>query len=124
MGMDRKVTVGPAMDPAFRALPRLKRLRGTRLDPFGLAKVRRVERELPGEYRALVQRGLTALERDPSAYDTVVALCELPDLVRGYEEIKLRNVAVFRQQAQALLERLDGASPLRVIAPPRASSGA
>ena len=27
--------------------------------------------------------------------------------MRGYEEIKLRNVASFRQQAQALLERLD-----------------
>ena len=37
----------------FRALRAGKGLRGTRLDPFGRAHVRRIERALPGEYRAL-----------------------------------------------------------------------
>jgi len=106
MGMDRKITVGPAMDPAFKALERMKRLRGTRLDPFGMAKVRRVERALPREYRGLVERGLAFLAADSEAYGTVVALCELPDVIRGYEDIKLRNVEAFRGRAQGLLDRL------------------
>jgi indolepyruvate ferredoxin oxidoreductase len=115
LGMEDKVGVGPAaMDPAFRALRRMKRLRGTRLDPFGRTEVRRLERALPGEYRALVERGLAALAADPSAYETVVELFDLPDVVRGYEDVKLRSVAVFRQRAQALLERLERAPELRI----------
>jgi hypothetical protein len=31
-----------------------------------------------------------------------VQIAALPDLVRGYEEIKLRNVAQFRERAAAL----------------------
>ncbi|MEA2296187.1 MAG: indolepyruvate ferredoxin oxidoreductase [Solirubrobacteraceae bacterium] len=104
LGMDRKITVGRAMDPAFRALRRMKRLRGTRLDPFGMARVRRVERALPAEYRALVTR---ALPFAADAYDLVVELCELPDVVRGYEDIKLAGVERFRSEAAALLARLE-----------------
>ena len=37
------------------------RLRGTALDPFGRTEVRRVERALPGEYMALVERALAEL---------------------------------------------------------------
>jgi indolepyruvate ferredoxin oxidoreductase len=103
LGMDRKIAVGPAMDPAFRALRRMRRLRGTRLDPFGRTAVRRVERELPEEYRALVLR---ALPFAADAYDLVVELCELPDMVRGYEEIKLAAVERFRTRAAELIGRL------------------
>ncbi len=106
LGMERKVGLGPWFDPAFRGLVRLRRLRGTRLDPFGRAHVRRVERQLPVTYEALIRRGLEHLG-EPGAYETVLALAELPDGIRGYEDIKLRNVAAFEQQAQALLERLE-----------------
>jgi indolepyruvate ferredoxin oxidoreductase len=39
---------------------------------------------------------------------TAVELCELPDVIRGYEEIKLRNVALFRTRAKPLVKRLRG----------------
>ncbi|HEX2232654.1 MAG TPA: indolepyruvate ferredoxin oxidoreductase family protein, partial [Thermoleophilaceae bacterium] len=45
LGLDRKLKLGSWFVPSFRSLYRLRRLRGTRLDPFGKAKVRRVERE-------------------------------------------------------------------------------
>ena len=47
----------------------------------------------------------------------MVELCELPDVVRGYEDIKLRNVETFRARAAELLERIEGdaASPLVVV---------
>jgi indolepyruvate ferredoxin oxidoreductase len=115
LGLDKKLSLGPWFDPAFRALRRMKRLRGTKLDPFGMPKVRRVERALPGEYRELVERALASLE--PRTYDAVVELCALPDVVRGYEDIKLRNVETFRDQAIRIMERIEdgAASPLVVV---------
>jgi indolepyruvate ferredoxin oxidoreductase len=82
----------------------MKRLRGTKLDLFGLPKVRRIERALPGEYRALVERSLERLT--PVTHATVAEIAELPDVVRGYEDIKLGNIERFREQAAALESRL------------------
>ena len=116
LGLERKLTLGPWFDPAFRALRRMKRLRGTRLDVFALPKVRRVERALPDEYRALVERGLAHL--DERTYASVVELCALPDVIRGYEDIKLRSVEVFRERSAAILERIEGGgaeSPVVVV---------
>ena len=56
LGLTRKLKFGSWFDGAFRVLARMKSLRGTALDPFGHAKVRRVERALPGEYRGLIER--------------------------------------------------------------------
>jgi indolepyruvate ferredoxin oxidoreductase len=79
----------------------LRGLRGTAFDPFGRSEVRRVERALIGEYRDLVLRALDALS--PASYDSVAEIAALPDLVRGYESIKLRNVDRFRERAAVLL---------------------
>ena len=100
LGLERKLKFGAWFDGAFRALARMKGLRGTALDPFGRAAVRRVERALPGEYRALVDRALADLS--PAGYERAVSLARLPDVVRGYEDIKLRNVARFREEARKL----------------------
>jgi indolepyruvate ferredoxin oxidoreductase len=100
LGLERKLKFGPWFDSAFRALARLKGLRGTALDPFGRAAVRRVERALPGEYRALINRALG--DPSPAGYERAVSLARLPDMVRGYEDIKLRNVARFREEARKL----------------------
>ena len=104
LGMKRKLKLGPWFLPAFRTLRGMRRLRGTRLDPFGYAKVRRVERALVSEYEDLVGEALTHLE--PGTHAVAVELCELPDVIRGYEEIKLRNVMLFRKRAEPLLKRL------------------
>jgi indolepyruvate ferredoxin oxidoreductase len=104
MGLDRKLKLGAWFVPSFKALYRMRRLRGTRLDPFGKAKVRRVERELIREYEDMVGRTIGRLTQDNHA--TALELLELPDLIRGYEEIKLRNVVMFRKRAQAIEKRL------------------
>ena len=55
LGMKRKLQLGRWFVPVVpRAAARMRRLRGTALDPFGHARVRRLERELIGEYEALV----------------------------------------------------------------------
>ena len=100
LGLNRKLKFGRWFDTAFRALARMKGLRGTALDPFGRAAVRRVERALPGEYRGLIDRALAGLS--PATYEKAVTLARLPDVIRGYEDIKLRSVEKFREDARTL----------------------
>ncbi|MFC0316453.1 indolepyruvate ferredoxin oxidoreductase family protein [Gordonia phosphorivorans] len=100
LGMRRKIALGAWSRPVLRTLAGAKRLRGTRWDPFGRTEVRRTERALIDEYRAALDAVVGALgtapERERLAEATAVA--ELPDMVRGYEGIKLANVARFRAE--------------------------
>ena len=107
LGLERKLRLGRGALPAMRGLRAARRLRGTPLDPFGRAAVRRLERQLIGEYEALVEQALTRLT--PASSAQVVALAALPDVVRGYEDIKLANVERFRARASELLSELEGA---------------
>jgi len=104
--------LGAWFTPSFKALYRMRRLRGTKLDPFGRAEVRRVERELIEEYEGMVEEALTALT--PQSHATALELLELPDVIRGYEEINLRNVVLFRKRAEALRKRLSRPRPAQV----------
>ena len=100
LGVGRKLALGRWFDGVFRVLVALRGLRGTALDVFGRAEVRRVERRLIGEYRGLVDKALIGLS--PESYERAVTLAGLPDLIRGYEDIKLRNVQRFRDEVRAL----------------------
>jgi indolepyruvate ferredoxin oxidoreductase len=94
IGVKHKLAFGAWFRPFLRVLAKLKFLRGTGLDPFGYARVRQVERALIGEYRSLLERRLAMLT--PESYEATVVLAELADGIRGYEEVKLRNVERFR----------------------------
>ena len=106
LGLDRKLKLGRWAFPALGALRRARRLRGTPLDPFGHARVRRVERRLVGEYRGLVDGALDHLT--PDRADRVAEIAALPDLVRGYEDVKLAGVERFRERAAELTAALEG----------------
>jgi indolepyruvate ferredoxin oxidoreductase len=93
----------------LRALRAARRLRGTALDPFGRAHVRREERALVGWYEALLDRALARLA--PGTAGVVAEIAALPDAIRGYEDLKLRSAAEARAQAERLLARLDAPSP-------------
>jgi indolepyruvate ferredoxin oxidoreductase len=100
LGLKRKIKLGTWFERCFRTLAAMKTLRGTWIDPFGFAAVRRVERQLPGEYRGLVDKALVGLS--PESYERAVKLASLPDVIRGYEDIKLENVQRFRDEVRAL----------------------
>jgi indolepyruvate ferredoxin oxidoreductase len=105
MGMKNKMKFGPNTRPVLKTLASMKKLRGTKLDMFGYAKVRRTERELIEEYRSVVDRlvdGLTAENHDAS-----VRIAGLPDLVRGYEEVKMGNVERYHDELQRALAELE-----------------
>ncbi|RSN42031.1 2-oxoacid ferredoxin oxidoreductase [Amycolatopsis sp. WAC 04197] len=103
MGMKRKIALGPKFRPVFVALRAARKLRGTRWDPFGKAHVRKVERELVGQYRETI---LTAFGTEDADRGRLLALAELPDLVRGYEDVKLANVEAYHREQAALLADL------------------
>jgi indolepyruvate ferredoxin oxidoreductase len=98
MGLQRKLKLGPWARPALASLRSMKRLRGTRLDPFGRAEVRRVERRLVEDYVVLVDDLLPTLSADPARATHVAGLV---DVVRGYEGVKLRNVETYREALAA-----------------------
>ena len=110
LGMSRKLKLGRWARPLLMALRAGKRLRGTPLDPFGYASVRRCERRLPGEYRAAIRELLGAL--DSANRSEAVAIADLVDEVRGYEHLKMRRVAEYREELSRRAAAFDAAVPV------------
>ena len=81
-GRPRKMRFGPWMMTVFGLLAKMKRLRGTRFDPFGYTGDRKTERRLIAEYEALLDEIARRLR--PGHYETAVALASLPEQIRGY----------------------------------------
>ncbi|PPK97726.1 indolepyruvate ferredoxin oxidoreductase [Kineococcus xinjiangensis] len=100
MGLKHKIHLGPRFAPAMRALARAKVVRGTPLDVFGYARVRRVERALAAEFEALVRHLAAGL--DAAGYEAACEVVESAELVRGYEDIKLDSVQRYRDRRAEL----------------------
>ena len=110
LGLKGKIGVPGRLGRAlFRGLVPLRRLRHTALDPFGRDEVRKAERALIAEYDGLLSE--IADQVDERNYDVAVELASLPDLVRGYDEVKLRNVERYRSELEALRPALSSRSP-------------
>ncbi|MFK7896214.1 MAG: indolepyruvate ferredoxin oxidoreductase family protein [Myxococcota bacterium] len=95
MGLNRKISIGTGAMPLMRLLARGRALRGTAFDPFGYAGLRKIERALPGEYRAALERVMKKLSA--GNLEAAIRLAHLPEDVRGFEDIKLRRIARFRE---------------------------
>lgn len=107
LGMKSKLGVSAAVGaPVMRALAAGKRLRGTRMDPFGRTEVRRTERRILAEYEAALGRVVRGLRADPTPerLAAAVAIAALPDRVRGYERLKLERAAAFSRRLATALE--------------------
>jgi indolepyruvate ferredoxin oxidoreductase len=102
-GEPRKSTYGPWMLPVFRALAKMRRLRGSALDVFGRTEERKRERALIGEYEALVDELVAKLA--PSNYELAVALASIPEHIRGFGHVKERHLKDAKAREAVLLER-------------------
>ncbi|MGD9618475.1 MAG: indolepyruvate ferredoxin oxidoreductase family protein [Mycolicibacterium sp.] len=100
LGRTKKIGFGPGTHVVLRLLAKGKVLRGSKFDPFGYTDVRRAERELLAEYEAIVTR--FAEELESSNYDRAVQVAALPDLVRGYEDIKLASIDAYHARLREL----------------------
>jgi indolepyruvate ferredoxin oxidoreductase len=101
-GHARKRSFGPWAFAAFRALARLKGLRGTAFDPFGRTAERRAERALIATYEQAMTEALGRLDHDSHAL--VLEIARLPEQVRGFGHVKEAN----RIKALARLDELMG----------------
>ncbi len=102
-GLPRKREYGPWMLPVLRGLARLRRLRGTPLDPFGYTAERRGERQLVADYFALVEQLLARL--DAEQHTLAVELASWPRTVRGFGHVKARSLASALTRRDALLAK-------------------
>jgi len=84
----------------LKALAWGRGLRGTPLDLFGRTRIRRLERALAADYTRVVEQLAGAL--DAGSYESAVAVAESAELGRGYEDVKLRSVEVYRHRRAEL----------------------
>jgi indolepyruvate ferredoxin oxidoreductase len=120
LGLNRKLELGPWFSHVLAVLRRLRALRGTRLDPFGYAAVRREERALISWYREVTTDALAHLT--PRNYSTATEIAELPDRIRGYEDLKLRAGRQARERAAALIDEMQRPRLPVTIVPQRGSA--
>lgn len=106
VGMKNKMHFGRWSTPAFWALRSMRRLRGTPLDVFGWAKIRRLERAMIPEYIAAVEALLPQVS--DNTLPEIVAIASLPDRVRGYEHIKWDRAVAYREELSRRLAAFAG----------------
>jgi indolepyruvate ferredoxin oxidoreductase len=107
-GRRRKIAVpGRVALPLFRWLARMKRLRGSPLDPFGRQQDRRIERQLMQDHAD--DLALIAELRNRGSLDTLLALAQIPQDVRGFGLVK--HEAYVRAMAKRDRLRAELAAP-------------
>jgi indolepyruvate ferredoxin oxidoreductase len=99
-GRPLKRQFGPWIEPAFRVLARLKILRGTRLDPFGYARERRIERDLIAWYETLLTELLPLLHA--GTVGSLTEIASLPMEIRGYGPVKEAAVEKVKAKVASL----------------------
>ena len=114
LGWKKKMKLGGWFRPFMSMLKWMKFLRGTPFDIFGYAQVRKTERLLIAEYKALIETVLDKLNN--ANYIHAIQLAELPDVIRGYEEIKMDNVESYRKQVAVLLKKMEGVREVEPVA--------
>lgn len=108
-GRPRKIAMGPWILPVFGVLARLKGLRGTMFDIFGMTAERRMERALIGEYRALIRSLVERANNANIARATEIA--GTAALISGFGAVKEEGVAAYRNQVAALLATYERDDP-------------
>ncbi|WP_280398241.1 indolepyruvate ferredoxin oxidoreductase family protein [Nocardia carnea] len=100
LGRKKKIGMGPRSHIVLKALAKGKVLRGTVWDPFGYTRMRRLERTLAAHYESMV----LGLARDlrPDNHATAVSAAAAADRIRGYEDVKLRNVENYVTELRSL----------------------
>ena len=102
-GVPRKMTFGPWIFSAFRLMAKFKFLRGTPLDPFGHTAERQTERTLIRDYETLLDEILEQLT--PDNHHLAVGLAAIPEKIRGFGHIKMRNLKTAKADEAALREQ-------------------
>jgi indolepyruvate ferredoxin oxidoreductase len=110
-GRMKKGEVGSWAMTAFRAMARLRFLRGTWLDPFRNSEERKLERRLIAEFEADVADLTQRLT--PASHPIAVRVVGAYETIRGYGHVKEASTAeAAKSRAQALNEFKAGKAPV------------
>ena len=105
MGLKKKLKIPYSIaTPVMKLLRNGKHLRGTRLDPFGYAKLRKIERQIRDRYIKAVDTSMEFLNDDN--YSKIYLLAVLPNEVRGFEDIKLKKAEEFLMKLTGMEKEL------------------
>ena len=111
-GKPRKISLpGYAVLPLFRALQRGKKLRGTKIDVFGMTAERKIEKRLRDEYIDAFERIELLSQRQGDALTTkqkkaASGLMALPDDIRGFGHVKHDNIEIAQKKAKELWDTI------------------
>ena len=108
-GSTHKIPFGGWFLTCLAGIAKLKFLRNTPFDPFGWTAERRLERQLPRDYEALIEQLLAGL--GPDNLELAVEIASLPEHVRGFEHVRARHLEQARAQERELLEAFRRAAP-------------
>ena len=100
-GLPRKRTFGPWMLSAYRVLARLRSLRGTPFDIFGMSAERKLERQLIRDYEATLDE--IAERLDAGNHALAVDIASIPERIRGFGHVKARHLEAARAREAELL---------------------
>jgi indolepyruvate ferredoxin oxidoreductase len=89
-GLPRKAEFGRWILPVFRALAKLRFLRGTFLDPFGYTVERRTERQLIADFETTMAAALPLLSATNLA--ALLEWVHVHDTIRGFGHVKAANL--------------------------------
>ena len=108
-GEARKSEFGPWMMAAFRILAKLKGLRGTPFDVFGMSEERKTERRLIGEYEATIAELLEQL--DGENQKLAVEIASVPEHIRGFGHVKRRHLGEAKKKEAELIAAFRASRP-------------
>jgi indolepyruvate ferredoxin oxidoreductase len=100
-GRPRKREFGAWIIPLFRLLARLRSLRGTKLDVFGMTRERKMERALIGEFETQVSQIINCLTAEN--YGLAVEIVNEYLEIRGYGPVKEKAAEESRARIETKL---------------------
>lgn len=104
-GKPVKGEAGPWVLLAMRWMARMRRLRGSWLDPFRNAAERTLDRRLLAQYEADMQAALSDLRAD--TLPIAIKLASLPQTIRGYGHVREAQAAKAEGSREKLLQELE-----------------
>ncbi len=103
-GRPVKMAFGPWLRPALSLLTRAKRLRGSRLNPFGYHEEARLHRSLLAWYEAALRTISTHYNSEK--HSSCLQILNAPMEIRGYGPVRLEAAHKHKARAERLLKTL------------------
>jgi indolepyruvate ferredoxin oxidoreductase len=104
LGLKRKIAIGPWGKPLLHLLKLMRHLRGTPLDIFAYSSIRRREFALAQEFETSIREICANLSA--TRIEDVISYAYLPDMVRGYEEVRAKAIDAYQEKRKELLKDL------------------